>query len=66
MWLRDPTTSSLHPVRGEGSDGSKEYEPSSMHRWFATCLKRAPGSLHFTIADLRLAADEGGDAAQDD
>lgn len=45
----------IHPVRGDGADGSKPYEPSSMHRWWATCLKRADVP-HFPMHELRHTA----------
>lgn len=45
----------IHPVRGPGADGSKPYEPSSAHRWWSTCLKRADVP-HFPMHELRHTA----------
>jgi integrase len=45
----------IHPVRGPGADGAKPYEPSSMHRWWQMCLKRADVP-HFPMHELRHTA----------
>jgi site-specific recombinase XerC len=43
----------IHPIRGEGSDGRKPYEASSLNRWFDRCKDRLGGASHLTMSGIR-------------